>query len=143
VDYIDEAFMNGDAPQERKELYLQVQAIVNSFMAKIKADPLCDRHAVYEEMRAKVLAFLKEHDPNMCDTLTASVLESRATNYFSQLDYEHSGIADKALFLEFRAIVQPFIDKANADPWGDHSGIEAEMRVAMMPFLKKHNPGLL
>jgi len=54
----------------------------------------------------------------------------------------HSGIQDKALYLEFKTIVQPFIDKANADPWGDHSIIEAEMRAAMMPFLKKHTPEL-
>ena len=57
-------------------------------------------------------------------------------------DFKHSGIEDKALYLECKAIFQPFIDKANADPWGDHSSLAAEMRAAMMPFLKKYNPEL-
>jgi hypothetical protein len=57
-------------------------------------------------------------------------------------EFLHSGIQDKAIYLEFKAIVQPFIDKANAEPWGDHSRLQAEMRAAMMPFLKKYNPEL-
>lgn len=58
----------------------------------------------------------------------------------ADVDFKHSGIEDKAVYLEFKAIVQPFIDRANADPWGDQRSLEAEMRTAMMPFLKKYNP---
>jgi len=41
-----------------------------------------------------------------------------------------------------KPLVQPFLDRANADPLGDHSGIIADMRAAVIPFLKKHNPNL-
>jgi hypothetical protein len=54
--------------------------------------------------------------------------------------FKHSGITDRSLYLEFKAIVQPFLDKANADPHGDHTSLDAEMRAALLPFLKKHNP---
>jgi hypothetical protein len=57
-------------------------------------------------------------------------------------EFLHSGIEDKAVYLEFKATVQPYLDKANADPWGDHSGLDAEMRAAVMEFLKKYNPDL-
>jgi len=57
-------------------------------------------------------------------------------------EFRRSGIQDKALYAEFKALVQPFLDRANADPWGDHSGIIADMRAAVIPFLKKHNPSL-
>ena len=53
-----------------------------------------------------------------------------------------SGIEDKATYLEFKAVVQPYLDKANADPWGDHSGLQTEMRAAVMEFLRKYNPEL-
>ena len=131
MDYIDEHFMNSDAPQEDKELYLQVQAIVNSFMAKILADPICDRPAVYEEMQAKVMAFLQGHGHNMRDIPPRKVDEDE--------EFLHSGIKDKAVFLELKAIVQPFLDRAKANQ-GDLTSIDAEMRAAVMPFLKKTQP---
>ena len=32
-------------------------------------------------------------------------------------EFLRSGIEDKALYLEFKAIVQPFLDRAHANPW--------------------------
>ena len=55
-------------------------------------------------------------------------------------EFRRSGIQDKALCS--KPLVQPFLDRANADPLGDHSGIIADMRAAVIPFLKKHNPNL-
>ena len=57
-------------------------------------------------------------------------------------EFLRSGIEDKALYLEFKAILQPFLDRAHANPWGDRRALQAETRVAVMEFLKKYNPEL-
>ena len=51
-------------------------------------------------------------------------------------EFLRSGIEDKALYLEFKAIVQPFFDRAHANPLGDRRALQAETRVAVMEFLK-------
>ena len=117
MDYIDEAFMNSDAPQEHKELYLKCLAIAKPFIDEWSKDPLADHRALYDEMKAKMMDFLKEHNPN-CDFPTVVSREDD--------EFLHSGIEDKALHLEFKAIVQPYIDKANADPWSDHSRLRRD-----------------
>jgi len=42
--------------------------------------------------------------------------------------------------LQVKAIAQPFIDKMNADPLSDHHALHNEMQVAVLTFLKEHNP---
>jgi len=47
---------------------------------------------------------------------------------------------NKELYVQLKEVARPYIDKWMADPLADHRALHAEMKVAVLTFLKKHNP---